>query len=89
MRPGEILVAERTDPGWVVLFASASGLVVERGSVLSHAAIVAREMDLPAVTSIPGLMDWLSTGDVVEVDGRTGTVRRIDAAGGDEIGGRQ
>ncbi len=80
--PGEILVAERTDPGWVMLFPSASGLLVERGSLLSHSAIVARELGLPAVVSIEGLTTWLSTGDVVELDGRTGVVRRL--ASGEE-----
>src|SRR5205807_9107242 len=46
---GEILVAERTDPGWIMLFPSAAGLLVEYGSLLSHSAIVAREVGLPAV----------------------------------------
>jgi rifampicin phosphotransferase len=75
--PGEILVAERTDPGWVLLFPSASGLLVERGSMLSHSAIVSRELGLPGIVSIPGLIDWLQTGDLVEMDGSTGVVRRI------------
>jgi len=48
LEPGEILVATQTDPGWVVLFPAASGLLVERGSLLSHSAIVARELQLPA-----------------------------------------
>jgi pyruvate,water dikinase len=74
--PGEILVAERTDPGWVMLFASASGLVVERGSLLSHAAIVAREMALPAVVGIADACRWLRDGDLIEIDGAAGTVRR-------------
>jgi pyruvate,water dikinase len=76
--PGEILVAERTDPGWIMLFPGALGLLVERGSLLSHSAIVARELRIPAVVSIPGLTRWLETGDVVELDGRTGLVRRIE-----------
>lgn len=79
---GEILVAERTDPGWVMLFPSASGLLVERGSLLSHSAIVARELGLPAIVSIEGLTTWLTTGDVVELDGRTGIVRRISSEAG-------
>ena len=78
LRPGEILVAERTDPGWVMLFPAASGLLVERGSLLSHSAIVARELGIPAVVSIGGLTQWLTTGDVVEMDGRAGTVRRLE-----------
>ncbi|MFL5563054.1 MAG: PEP/pyruvate-binding domain-containing protein [Gemmatimonadaceae bacterium] len=80
LRPGEILVAERTDPGWVMLFPAASALLVERGSLLSHSAIVARELGIPAVVSIGGLTQWLKTGDVVEMDGRAGTVRRVGAA---------
>jgi pyruvate,water dikinase len=76
--PGEILVAERTDPGWVMLFASAGGLVVERGSLLSHAAIVAREMALPAVVGLAGACHWLRDGDLVELDGATGSVRRLE-----------
>jgi pyruvate,water dikinase len=83
LRAGEILVAERTDPGWVMLFPAASGLLVERGSLLSHSAIVARELGLPAVIAIPGLTSWLRTGDLVELDGRAGTVRRLTEEGGD------
>ena len=74
---GSILVADHTDPGWIMLFPSARGLLVERGSLLSHSAIVARELGIPAIVSIPGLTDWLSDGDVVELDGAEGVVRRI------------
>ncbi|MEM8557443.1 MAG: PEP/pyruvate-binding domain-containing protein [Bacteroidota bacterium] len=76
----EILVAERTDPGWISLFASCGGLVVERGSLLSHAAIVARELGLPAVVGLPDATRRLADGDLVEIDGRTGTVRVIEPA---------
>jgi len=78
LRIGEILVAERTDPGWVVLFPSAAGLLVERGSLLSHSAIVAREIGIPTVVSIDGLTRWLKDGDWVEFNGRSGVVRRIE-----------
>jgi phosphohistidine swiveling domain-containing protein len=77
IEPGEILVAERTDPGWVLLFPVAAGLIVERGSLLSHASILARELGLPAVVGLPGAMGWLQTGDTVEIDGATGEVRRF------------
>lgn len=76
---GCILVADHTDPGWIMLFPSASGLVVARGSLLSHSAIVARELGIPAVISIPGLLDWLQDGDEIELDGAAGIVRRIVA----------
>ncbi len=75
--PGHIVVAQRTDPGWVMVFPAASGLLVERGSMLSHSAIVAREMGLPTIVSIPGLTGWLSEGDEVELNGATGVVTRV------------
>ncbi len=74
---GEILVAPRTDPGWIMLFPSAAGLLVEHGSLLSHSAIVAREMGIPAVVSVQGLTGWLRTGDWVELNGSTGRVTRL------------
>jgi pyruvate,water dikinase len=77
LMPGEILVAERTDPGWIMLFASASGLLVERGSLLSHSAIVSREMGIPSIVSIPAITRELKTGDEVEMNGATGIVKRI------------
>jgi pyruvate,water dikinase len=80
LRPGEILVAERTDPSWVVLFPAAAAILVERGSQLSHAAIVSREMGIPSVVAIRGLMSWLRDGDLVELDGATGVVRRLEDA---------
>jgi len=77
---GEILVAERTDPGWILLFAGAAGVVVERGSVLSHSAIVARELGIPAVVSVAGLTSWLKTGDLIEVNGASGVVTRLSVS---------
>jgi pyruvate,water dikinase len=74
---GEIIVAERTDPGWVMIFPAASGLLVEHGSLLSHSAIVAREMGLPAIVSLDGVTAWLTDGDWVQMDGSTGIVTKI------------
>lgn len=71
---GEILVAERTDPGWVPLYPSISGLLIERGSILSHSAIVAREMGIPTIVGIRGLTGTLKSGDVVTMDGSAGSV---------------
>lgn len=72
---GDILVAERTDPGWAFLFPSASGILVERGSPLSHSAIVAREMGKPIIVNIPNLTARVRTGANLEMDGGQGTVR--------------
>ena len=76
-----ILVAEHTDPGWIMVFPSALGVLVERGSLLSHAAIVARELGIPAVVGVPGLTAWLRDGDDVELDGSTGVIRRLEPPG--------
>ena len=78
LQAGEILVAHHTDPGWITLFANASAIVVERGSLLSHSAIVAREIGIPCVVGLKGAVDWLATGSLVEVDGALGTVRKAD-----------
>ncbi len=71
---GDILVTSSTDPGWVTLFPAASGIITERGSVLSHSAIVSREMGKPCIVSVPGLLKTLKTGDEIEMDGSTGLI---------------
>jgi pyruvate,water dikinase len=78
LSPGEILVARHTDPGWIAVFANAAGVIAERGSLLSHSAIVAREMGVPCVVSLKGVTQWLKTGDVVRLDGGAGTVERLN-----------
>lgn len=77
LEPGDIVVADHTDPSWIMILPLASALVVVRGSLLSHAAIVARELNVPAVVGVSGAMTWLRDGDWIEVDGRAGTVRRL------------
>jgi len=72
---GCILVAEKTDPGWVPLFPLAKAIIVERGSLLSHSAIVAREMGIPAIVSVSNLMDKLVDGELVEMDGSSGKIK--------------
>jgi rifampicin phosphotransferase len=79
VQPGEVLVARHTDPGWLQHFVNAAAVVVERGSVLSHSAIVSRELGIPCVVALADACTWPSNGDLVEVDGSTGVVRRIDA----------
>jgi pyruvate,water dikinase len=81
LAPGEILVARHTDPGWIAVFANAAGVIAERGSLLSHSAIVAREMGVPCVVSLKGVTHWLKTGDTVRLDGGAGTVERISRGG--------
>ncbi len=75
---GDILVTSSTDPGWVLLFPTASGILVERGSLLSHSAIVSREMGKPCIVGISNLLQRLKTGDWVEMDGSTGEIRILN-----------
>lgn len=82
LAPGDILVAERTDPSWIMIMPAAAGLLVERGSLLSHAAIVARELGLPAIVGLAGVTRWLADGDWVEMDGRTGVVQKRNKPAG-------
>lgn len=77
---GDILVTTSTDPGWVTLFPTASAILVERGSLLSHSAIVSREMGIPCIVSITGLLKTLRTGDEIEMDGGTGRIKIISKA---------
>jgi phosphohistidine swiveling domain-containing protein len=77
LNKGEILVARHTDPGWIALFSNASAIVVERGSLLSHSAIVARELGIPCVVGLKGALDWIADGEIVEVDGGSGRVLKV------------
>ncbi|WP_431221864.1 PEP/pyruvate-binding domain-containing protein [Serratia sp. L9] len=71
---GAILVARTTNPAWTTLFYRASGVITESGGPLSHGAVTARELQLPAVMSVKGVMTRLKNGMRVRVDGKNGTV---------------
>ena len=73
LEPGEILVCAITDPSWTPLFLVAAAVVCDTGAMQSHAAIVARELGIPAVMSIPGVTA-IADGTWLEVDGTTGTI---------------
>ncbi len=81
LEPGAVLVTAATDPSWVPLMLQAGALVVERGGPLSHAAIVAREFELPAVLNVAGATTLLAAGQTVDVDGVAGTVTILEPAG--------
>lgn len=78
LQPGDILVARHTDPGWIAVFSNASAIVVERGSLLSHSAIVARELGIPCVVGLKGATQWIEDGEMLSVNGATGEVERCD-----------
>jgi pyruvate,water dikinase len=76
LREGEILVTEATDPSWTSVMARASGIVLETGGPLSHGAIVARELGIPAVLCVIRASSVIVTGDWIEIDGYAGIIHR-------------
>jgi len=78
---GDVLVAYTTDPGWTPLFVNAAAVVLEVGGVLQHGALVAREYGKPCVAGIYRVVGTLQDGELVEVNGSAGTVRRLSLQG--------
>ncbi|MCH5148954.1 MAG: hypothetical protein J1G05_06340 [Clostridiales bacterium] len=77
LKPGNIILTKRTDPGWISLFPMASGLIVEHGSMLSHSFVVARELNLPAVVGLENATALIPDGATVLLDGLSGEVKII------------
>jgi pyruvate,water dikinase len=77
LQPGEILVASQTNIGWTLLFPRAAAIVTDIGAPLSHAAIIARELGIPAVVNCGDATARLRTGDRVRVDGVQGRVENL------------
>lgn len=79
---GDILIAHTTDPSWVSVMFLAEALVVDIGGLMSHAAVVARELDIPCVMNTGTGTQTLRTGDTIRVDGAAGTIEIIHRAEG-------
>lgn len=75
VRPGEILVAPFTDPGWTPYFVNAVGIVMDMGGLLSHGSIVAREYGIPCVVNVGSATKIIKTGQKIKVDGNSGVVK--------------
>ena len=78
MKQDDILVVQQTDPGWAPILFLAKGLVMERGGMLSHGAILAREYGIPSVVEISDATQWIRTGMKLLVDGDQGRVEVLD-----------
>lgn len=74
----DIIVAKHTDPGWTSLIGLSKGLIIEHGGVLSHAAIVSREMGIPTVIGVQNATNIFTTGQIAEINGSTGLIRIIN-----------
>lgn len=79
LEPGDVLVALGTTPAFNMALSIAGAVVVEEGGLLSHAAVIARELGLPAVIGAVGATDQLPDGALVEVDAVAGQVRVLAA----------
>lgn len=71
---GKILVTRSTDPGWVFMLSTAKGIISERGSLLSHTAIISRELKIPSVVGVDNATKLLNTGDKITLNGKTGKI---------------
>lgn len=74
---GKILVTQSTDPGWVFLIQNAAGIIAEKGSLLSHTAIISRELHKPAIVNVKDCTQILKTGDYVKMNAETGIIHII------------
>lgn len=73
----KILVTKMTDPGWVFLLATAKGVISEKGSLLSHTAIISRELKIPSIVGVDKLTKKLNTGDLVKMNANAGIIEII------------
>ncbi len=74
---GKILVTKTTDPGWVFLMVAAKGVIAEKGSLLSHTAIISRELNVPVIVGVEKVTSILKSGDTVRMDANKGTIKVI------------
>ncbi|MBA3899218.1 MAG: hypothetical protein H0X62_03260 [Bacteroidetes bacterium] len=74
IKPGDILVTRQTDPGWAAIFPLISGLIVERGGMLSHGAIVAREFGIPAIVGVPNATTLIKDGEEIILNADKGEI---------------
>ncbi|MDH3443981.1 MAG: PEP-utilizing enzyme, partial [Deltaproteobacteria bacterium] len=70
-----ILVACSTDPGWVFLMLSAKGIISEKGSVLSHTAIIGRELGIPTIVGVKDATKLIPDGAHLSINGSTGEIQ--------------
>ena len=80
VEPGDVLVAYTTDPGWTPLFINASAIILQIGGMMQHGGVVAREYGKPCVAGIEHVLTRFQDGQMVEVDGSTGTIRLLESS---------
>jgi pyruvate,water dikinase len=78
LEPGDILVTAFTDPSWTPLFVAISGLITEVGGLMTHGAVIARELGLPAVVGVEHATRRIRDGQRIRLDGTDGTVELVE-----------
>ncbi|MBQ5338406.1 MAG: phosphoenolpyruvate synthase, partial [Oscillospiraceae bacterium] len=74
---GKIILADITDPGWVFVISQAAGIISKRGSLLSHTAIISRELKKPAVVGVGNACNHFHDGDYVRLNGIDGSIQLL------------
>ena len=74
----KIIVTKMTDPGWVYLIVKAKGLISEKGSLLSHSAIISRELNKPSIVGVKNITNILKDGQIAELDANSGIIKIIE-----------
>lgn len=73
----KILITKMTDPGWVFLLATAKGVISEKGSILSHTAIISREIKIPSIVGVEDATSIIKTGDYLKMNANTGKIEIV------------
>ena len=71
----KILITAMTDPGWVFLLATAKGVIAQKGSILSHTAIISRELGIPSIVGVDNVLSAIHSGDMITMNGNTGEIQ--------------
>ena len=74
----KILITKMTDPGWVFLLATSKGVISEKGSLLSHTAIISREIGIPSIVGVENATSIIKTGDLIKMDANSGIIEIIE-----------
>ena len=73
----KIIVTKMTDPGWVFLIKNCKGIIAQQGSLLSHTAIISRELNKPAIVNVKNVLQLVMTGERVKINGLTGEIEKL------------
>ena len=71
----EIIITETADPGWAPVLSLCKGIIIEKGGVLSHISILARELGIPCIINVPGIMQKIKNNEKIYMNGATGEIK--------------